>query len=149
MIKIKRMSLRLLAAAAIAFFLPWYFSLGTYFSGYAHFQNEDHEILLNAKSGIYKSIHIFKGQVYRVHSGVYASLGQSMYFFSLDGNYVEGLDPKFAESVIALDLEKYFRGATYVEIANRGDGKWVGKMQRADSESLFDEVVFNGRLVGW
>ncbi|MFW1158679.1 hypothetical protein [Vibrio parahaemolyticus] len=149
MVKIKRLSLRLLFVISIAFFLPWFFSLGTYFSGYAHFQDEEHEILLTAKSGFYKTIHIFKGQVYRVHSGVYASLGQSMYFFSLDGNYIEGLDPEFAERVVALDLEKYFRGLTHVKLAKKGDGKWIGKMQRDESEYLFDEVLLNGRLVGW
>ncbi len=149
MANVKRMSLRLLAVVCIAFFLPWFFSLGTYFSGYAHFQDEDHEILLTAKSGIYKTIHSFEGQVYRVHTGLYASLGSSMYFFSLDGNYIEGLDPKFAEKVIALDLSRYFRGLTHVKVAEREDGKWAGKMQRAESEHLFDEVVLNGRLVGW
>lgn len=149
MAKVKRLSLRLLVVVGIAFFLPWFFSLGTYFSGYAHFQEEDHEILLTAKSGIYKTIHTFEGQVYRVHTGVYASLGKSMYFFSLDGKYVEGLEPTFAEKVVALDLEKYFRGLTRVKLADQSDGKWVGKMQNDDKETLFDEVIFIGRIMVW
>ncbi|AYO15023.1 hypothetical protein D0812_11595 [Vibrio owensii] len=149
MANIKRVSLRLLVVAAVAFLLPWFFSLGTYFSGYVHFQDEDHEILLTAKSGVYKTIHSFEGQVYRVHTGIYASLGSSMYFFSLEGNYIEGLDPQFADKVIALDLSRYFRGLTHVKLAELSNGKWIGKMQKDDSELLFDEVVFNGRLVGW
>lgn len=149
MANVKRLSFRLLVVIGIAFFLPWFFSLGTYFSGYAHFQDEDHAILINAKSGFYKVIHAYEGQAYRTHIGIYASLGSSMYFFSLDGNYIEGLDPEFAEKVISLDLSRYFRGLTHVKLAERGDGKWIGKMQKAESEHLFDEVVLNGRLVGW
>lgn len=149
MVNAKKFSFRVLVIGVIAFLLPWFFSLGTYFSGYAHFQDEEHEILLTAKSGIYKTIHSFEGQVYRVHTGLYASLGSSMYFFSLDGNYIEGLDPKFAEKVVSLDLSRYFRGLTHVKLAEREDGKWIGKMQKADNEQLFDEVVLSGRLIGW
>ncbi len=149
MFRLKRAVRSLFIVIGTVLCLPWFCSIGTYFSGYAHIQGENHEILLTAKSGFYKTIHIFDGQVYRVHSGIYASLGRSMYFVSLDGNYVDGLNPKFAEKVLAKDLEKYFRGPTHIRFSKQHDGKWIGKMKKGGNEYLFDEVVFNGRIMGW
>nr|WP_216835450.1 hypothetical protein [Vibrio aestuarianus] len=128
--------------------MPWFFSLGTYFSGYAHFENDEHDIILSAKSGLYKTIHSYEGQVYRVHRGIYASLGDSLYFFSLGGDYEENLDPEFVAKVVARDLENYFRGLTHIRVKQQGE-HMIGLMQRDDVEEKFDLVIVQGRFKVW
>ncbi|WP_216605557.1 hypothetical protein [Vibrio crassostreae] len=132
----------------VLFLVPWFLSLGTYFSGYAHFEGDDHDIILNAKSGFYKTIHSYEGQVYRVHRGIYASLGDSLYFFSLDGDYEADLDPEFATKVVASDLENYFRGLTHVGIVEK-EGRTIGLLQKDNIKKKFDQVVIQGRLKVW
>ncbi|MFA0016054.1 hypothetical protein AB4391_22295 [Vibrio lentus] len=148
MVSLKSLSLRIGLFIAVLFLIPWFLSLGTYFSGYAHFENDEHDIILNAKSGLYKTIHSYEGQVYRVHRGIYASLGDSLYFFSLDGDYEMNLDPDFAAKVVTNDLENYFRGLTHVRIAEK-EGKVVGLLQKDDIKKKFDQVVIQGRLKVW
>ena len=148
MVSLKSLGLRIGIFIVVLFLVPWFLSLGTYFSGYAHFEDDEHDIILNAKSGIYKTIHSYEGQVYRVHRGIYASLGDSLYFFSLDGDYEMNLDPEFAAKVVASDLENYFRGLTHVRIAEQ-NGKVIGLLQKDDIKKKFDQVVIQGRLKVW
>lgn len=147
-VSLKSLTLRVGLFIAVLFLVPWFLSLGTYFSGYAHFEDDEHDIILNAKSGFYKTIHSYEGQVYRVHRGIYASLGDSLYFFSLDGDYEEGLDPEFAAKVVASDLENYFRGLTHVYVAEK-NGNMVGLLQKDDIKKTFDQVVIQGRIKVW
>ncbi|ROR24227.1 hypothetical protein EDB67_105237 [Vibrio crassostreae] len=148
MVSLKSLSLRVGLFIVVLFLVPWFLSLGTYFSGYAHFEDDDHDIILNAKSGFYKTIHSFEGQVYRVHRGIYASLGDSLYFFSLDGDYEADLDPEFAAKVVASDLENYFRGLTHVGIVEK-EGRTIGLLQKDNIKKKFDQVVIQGRLKVW
>ncbi|WP_244915517.1 hypothetical protein [Vibrio hyugaensis] len=149
MVNVKRIILRVLVIAVFALSVPWFFSLGTYFSGFAHFTDEDHEILLNAKSGYYKSIHSFEGTVYLVRYGLYISFGHSMYFISLTDSYMEGQDPKFAERVIKRDLHRYFGGWTHLALREQYNGQLYGIIDEVGGEEVLDGVVLNGRLVGW
>ncbi|KAA8599357.1 hypothetical protein F0259_10605 [Vibrio cyclitrophicus] len=148
MVSLKSLSLRIGLFMVVLFLVPWYLSLGTYFSGYAHFEDDEHDIILNAKSGIYKTIHSYEGKVYRVHRGIYAALGDSLYFFSLTGDYVTGLDHEFAQKVVALDLENYFRGMTHIKVQQQGE-HMIGLMQRDDVEEKFDRVIVQGRFKVW
>ncbi|CAK1871534.1 hypothetical protein FB440_12814 [Vibrio crassostreae] len=148
MVSLKSLSLRIGRFMVVLFLVPWFLSLGTYFSGYAHFEGDDHDIILNAKSGFYKTIHSYEGQVYRVHRGIYASLGDSLYFFSLDGDYEADLDPEFAAKVVASDLENYFRGLTHVGIVEK-EGRTIGLLQKDNIKKKFDQVVIQGRLKVW
>ncbi|CAK1739968.1 hypothetical protein [Vibrio crassostreae] len=148
MVSLKSLSLRVGLFIVVLFLVPWFLSLGTYFSGYAHFEDDDHDIILNAKSGFYKTIHSYEGQVYRVHRGIYASLGDSLYFFSLDGDYEADLDPEFAAKVVASDLENYFRGLTHVGIVEK-EGRTIGLLQKDNIKKKFDQVVIQGRLKVW
>ncbi|MBY7732126.1 hypothetical protein JHW46_17435 [Vibrio splendidus] len=148
MVSLKSLSLRIGLFIVVLFLVPWFLSLGTYFSGYAHFEDDEHDIILNAKSGFYKTIHSYEGQVYRVHRGIYASLGDSLYFFSLDGDYEVNLEPSFAAKVVASDLENYFRGLTHVRVAEK-DGKAIGLLQKDNIEKKFDQVVIQGRYKVW
>ena len=148
MVSLKSLSSRVVVFILVLFLIPWFLSLGTYFSGYVHFEDDEHEIILNAKSGLYKTIHSYEGQVYRVHRGIYASLGDSLYFFSLDGNYEMNLEPSFAAKVVASDLENYFRGLTHVRVIEK-NGSMVGLLQKDKIEKKFDQVVVQGRLKAW
>lgn len=148
MVSLKSLSLRIGLFIVVLFLVPWFLSLGTYFSGYAHFEDDEHDIILNAKSGFYKTIHSYEGQVYRVHRGIYASLGDSLYFFSLDGDYEVNLEPSFAAKVVASDLENYFRGLTHVRVAEKY-GKAIGLLQKDNIEQKFDQVVIQGRYKVW
>ncbi|NOH35474.1 hypothetical protein [Vibrio chagasii] len=148
MVNLKSLSLRIGLFIVVLFLVPWFLSLGTYFSGYAHFEDDEHDIILNAKSGFYKTIHSYEGQVYRVHRGIYASLGDSLYFFALNGDYEVNLDPEFAAKVVANDLENYFRGLTHVRIVEK-DGATIGLLQKDDIKKKFDQVVIQGRLKVW
>jgi hypothetical protein len=147
-VSLKSLTLRIGLFIVVLFLVPWFLSLGTYFSGYAKFENDEHEILLNAKSGLYKTIHSYEGEVYRVHRGIYASLGDSLYFFSLTGDYVSGLDPEFAKKVIASDLDNYFRGMTHVTVQQKGD-VMIGRLQKDTNHRKFDRVIVQGRLKVW
>ncbi|MEF1200019.1 hypothetical protein QTO12_05645 [Vibrio owensii] len=146
--KVRRLSLKLGLSTFAVLSIPWYLSLGTYFSSYTHFQDSGLEVLVTAKSGMYKAINIYEGKVYKVDSGIYATIGASMYFLTLGGSYLDGLEPDFAEKVVDIDMELYSPGMTPVKLLEK-EGRWVGKMQKADQEIYLDEIIFSGRKDWW
>ncbi|ARR06536.1 hypothetical protein Vc3S01_1774 [Vibrio campbellii] len=58
------------------------------------------------------------------------------------------MEPEFAEKVIDIDMALYSSGMTPVKLLEK-DGKWVGKMQKADKEIYLDEIIFSGQLHWW
>lgn len=132
-------------AILVVLLLPWYLSLGSAFSGYLKFNGEDHEIIIDAKSGVYRTTHIFEGIAYRTHHGIYTKIGDALIFLPLYGTYVDSFPLEFSKKILNADLDKYFRGFNYFRI--KGEGKLATiTMLKNGKIYPFDEFYLVGRL---
>ena len=132
-------------AILIAPLFPWYLSLGSAFSGYVKFNDEAHEVIINAKSGIYQTTHSFEGTVYRTHHGIYTNLGDTLILLPLYGTYVDSLNPELSKQILTKELARYFRGFSYFKIKN--DAERPSTVMLKDEKLYpFDEFYLTGRL---
>ncbi len=129
----------------IILLLPWYLSLGSAFSGYVKFSDEAHEIIIDAKSGLYQTTHSFDDIVYRTHHGIYTKFGNTLIFLPLYGKYVDSLPPELSKKVLATELSRHFRGFSYFKIKNI-DNMPSTVMLKNKRLYPFDEFYLTGRL---
>jgi len=129
----------------IVLLLPWYLSLGSAFSGYVKFSDEAHEVIIDAKSGLYQTTHSFDGIVYRIHHGIYTKIDNTLILLPLYGTYVDSFTPELSEKILATELPRYFRGFSYFEIKNN-DNIPTTVMLKDEKLYPFDEFYLTGRL---
>ncbi|MUJ39568.1 hypothetical protein [Aliivibrio fischeri] len=131
----------------IVLLFPWYLSLGSAFSGYVKFNNEAHEIIIDAKSGFYRTTHSFEGIVYRTHNGIYTKISDTLIFLPLYGTYVDSFTPELSRKILDTELSRYFRGFSYFKIKNDTETKAIVTMMLKNKKLYpFEEFYLTGRL---
>ncbi|EDP60133.1 hypothetical protein [Vibrio sp. AND4] len=123
-------------------------SLGSYFSAYAHFAENGHEVIVNAKSGVFKAVSLLEGKPYKTNSGLYIIFGKFIYFISFDISYDDKLDPDFFDRAIDNDFSMYTPGLLRLEVYKEND-EVFGNFARVNREAVVTKLVFTGRIKQW